>query len=109
MVCMPRGDKELGATVEGKLRVPSPEDPEAAMPILVILGQPPTPNPVGAEELTGVALALVLVSLGLIAGPVEQPTQVRTRSAPTATAVSSDALCNEGSGANRSWVIKGHS
>ena len=63
----------------------------------------------GAEELTGVALVLVLVSLGLIAGPVEQPTQVRTRSAPTATAVSSDALCNEGSGANRSWVIKGHS
>ena len=59
----------------------------------------------GAEELTGVALVLVLVSLGSIAGPVEQPIQVRTRSAPTATPVSSDALCDEGSGANRSWVI----
>ena len=101
MVCIPRGDKELGATVEGKLRVPSPGDPEEAMPILELQGWPPTPNPVGAEELTGVALALGLVSLGLIAGLVNQPTQVRTRSAPSATTVSSDATCNEGSGANR--------
>ena len=36
VVCMPRGDKELGATVEGKLRVPSLEDPEEAMPTMVI-------------------------------------------------------------------------
>ena len=50
----------------------------------------------GTEELTGVALGLVLVSLGLIAGPVEQPTQVRTRSAPTATTVSSEVIAMRG-------------
>ena len=101
MVSTPRGDKELGATVEGKLCVPSPGDPEEAMPILDLQGWPRTPNPVGAEELVGVALASGLVSLGLIAVPVEQPTQVRTRSVPTVTATSSDATCYEGSGANR--------
>ena len=50
----------------------------------------------GTEELTGVALGLALVSLGLIAGHVEQPTQVRTRSAPTATTVSSEVIAMRG-------------
>ena len=36
VVCMSRENKEVGATEEGKLRVPSLEDPEAAMPTLVI-------------------------------------------------------------------------
>ena len=44
------------------------------------------------EELAGVAMDMVLVSLGLIAGPVAQPTQVRTRSVPTATTVSSEVI-----------------
>ena len=50
----------------------------------------------GTEELTWVALVLGLVSLGLIAGPVEQPTQVRTRSAPTATTASSEVIAMRG-------------
>ena len=82
--------------MEGKLCVPSPGGPEEAMPILDLQGWPRTPNPVGAEELVGVALASGLVSLGLIAVPVEQPTQVRTRSAPTATTVSSEVIAMRG-------------
>ena len=50
----------------------------------------------GVEELTGVALVLVLVSLGSIAGLADQPFQVRTRSAPTATTISSDTLAMRG-------------
>jgi len=35
---MARGDKEVGATEEGKLRVPSSGVPEVVMPTLVIPG-----------------------------------------------------------------------
>ena len=96
MVRITRGDKEVEATEVGKLRVPTPEDPEGAMPTLVIWGWLPTPNPVGVEELIGVAMVQVLVSLGSVAGLANQPFQVRTRSAPTATTISSDTLAMRG-------------
>ena len=62
----------------------------------------------GMEEQTGVAMGLGLVSLGLIAVPVAQPTQVRTRSTPIATIVCSEVIAMRESGANRVWVIMGH-
>ena len=38
VVRITRGDKEVEATEVGKLRVPTLEDPEGAMPTLVIWG-----------------------------------------------------------------------
>ena len=96
MVRITMGDKEVEATVVGKLRVPTPEDPEGAMPTLVIRGWPPTPNPVGVEELMVVVMVQVLWSLGSVAGIANLPFQVRTRSVPTATTVSSDTLAMRG-------------
>ena len=46
-----------------------------------------------------------LVSLGFIAGLVAQPTQIRTRGAPTVTFVFSEVIAMRESGANRIWVI----
>ena len=71
-----RGDKEVEATEVGKHGVPTPEDPEVAMPTLVIRGWLPTPNPVGVEELTAVVMVQVLRSLGSIADIVTLPFQV---------------------------------
>ena len=96
MVRTTRGDKEVGATEIGKLRVPIPEDLEGAMPTLVIWGWLPTPNPVGVEELIVVVMVQVLWSLGSVAGTVNLPFQVRTRSVPTATTVSSEAVAMRG-------------
>ena len=48
------------------------------------------------EELIGVAMVQVLVSLGSVAGLANQPFQVKTRSAPTATTISSDTLAMRG-------------
>ena len=76
MVRTTRGDKEVGATVIGKLRVPIPEDLEGAMPTLVIWGWLPTPNPVGVEELIVVVMVQFLRSLGSAADTVILPFQV---------------------------------
>ena len=46
-----------------------------------------------------------LVSLGFIAGLATQPTQIRTRCAPTVTFVFSEVIAMRESGANRIWVI----
>ena len=59
------------------------------------------------EEQTRVTLGMGLVSLGLIAGLVAQPTQIRTRCAPIATLVCSEVIAMRESGANRIWVIYG--
>ena len=50
----------------------------------------------GVEELIGVAMVQVLWSLGSVAGTVNLPFQVRTRSVPTATTVSSEAVAMRG-------------
>ena len=70
------GDKEEEATVVGKMLVPTLEDPEEAMPTLVIWTLLPIPNPVGEEELTVVALGQVLRSLGSVADIVRLLFQV---------------------------------
>ena len=70
------GDKEEEATVVGKMLVPTLEDPEEAMPTLVIWTWLPIPNPVGVEELTVVALGQVLRSLGSVADIVRLLFQV---------------------------------
>ena len=44
------------------------------------------------EELTMVTLGVGRVSLGFIAGHVTQPTQIRTRCAPTVTIVFSEVI-----------------
>ena len=61
------------------------------------------------EELTRVTFGMGLVSLGFIAVHVTQPTQIRTRCAPTATIVFSEVIAMRESGANRIWVIFGFS
>ena len=71
-----RGDKEVGATEIGKLRVPIPEVLEGAMQTLVIWGWLPTPNPVGVEELIAVVMVQYLRSLGSVADTVILPFQV---------------------------------
>ena len=90
------GDKEEEATVVGKTHVPTLEDQEGAMPTLVIWAWLPIPNPVGVEELIVVAMGQVLRSLGSAADIASLPFQVRTRSVPTATTVSSDTHAMRG-------------
>ena len=76
MVRITRGDKEVEATEVGKLRVPTLEDPEGAMPTLVIWAWLPIPNPVGVEELIVVVMVQFLRSLGSVADTVNLPFQV---------------------------------
>ena len=52
----------------------------------------------GTEELTRGTLGMGLVSLGFIAGLVNQPTQIRTRCAPTVSIVFSEVI------AMREWA-----
>ena len=60
------------------------------------------------EELAMVTLGMGLVSLGLIAGLVAQPTQIRTRCAPIATIVFSEIIAMRESRPSRIWVFLGH-
>ena len=76
MVRKTTGNKEDEAAGVGKIHVPTLEDPEGALPTLVIWMWPPIPNPVGVEELTVVALGQVLRSLGPVADIVRLLFQV---------------------------------
>ena len=76
MVSKTTGDKEAEAAGVGKIHVPTLEDPEGALPTLVIWMWPPILNPVGVEELTEVAMGQVLRSLGSTADIVSLPIQV---------------------------------
>ena len=76
MVSKTTGNKEAEVAGVGKTHVPTQEDPEGALPTLVIRMWPLIPNPVGVEELTEVAMGQVLRSLRSIADFVSLPTQV---------------------------------
>ena len=76
MVSITSGNKEAVVAGVGKTHVPTQEDPEGALPTLVIRMWPPILNPEGVEELTEVAMGQVLRSLGFIADIVKLPSQV---------------------------------
>ena len=76
MVSKTTGNTEAEVAGVGKTHVPTHEDPEGAMPTLVIRMWPLILIPVGVEELTEVAMGQVLRSLGSIADFVSLPTQV---------------------------------